>query len=83
MSVEIQPSKKFEDNPNFFRSDKNAEENKIIKKRLRLMQYLGMVEVEPFNFGLVKTKNHNATSGLYIEMVWNYSDQQFKEYMFC
>lgn len=46
------------------------------KKRLTEMAQLGMKEVGYASFGY-----KNVMSGLYIEKVWYYSDQEFEEYM--
>ena len=46
------------------------------KKRLAEMAECGMEEVGKAHFGY-----RGVMSGLYIEMVWNYSDNDFKHYM--
>lgn len=52
---------------------KNAEQT---KKRLRQMVDIGMTEIQIANFGVT-----GIMSGLYIEMVWNYSDSEFQSYI--
>lgn len=46
------------------------------KKRLLQIAEMGMEEVGVAEFGVP-----GVMSGLYIERVWNYSDQQWNEYM--
>ena len=50
--------------------------NETIKKRLTQMAELGMEEVGVAQFGV-----KDIMSGLYIEMVWNLTDEKFKDYM--
>ncbi len=49
---------------------------KITENRLNELQSLGMKEVGIGEFGI-----KNIISGLYIEQVWNYTDEKFNEYV--
>lgn len=51
-------------------------EDERTKKRLIEISELGMTEVGEGQFGI-----EGVMSGLYIEMVWQYTDVQFKDYM--
>ncbi len=55
---------------------KEPELNKRTRKRLIEIAELGMQEVMTAEFGY-----KGVMSGLYIEYVWNYSDEEFKSYM--
>jgi hypothetical protein len=46
------------------------------KQRLAEIANCGMIEVAYGQFGY-----KGITSGLYIEMIWSYSDDDFKEYI--
>lgn len=50
--------------------------NETMKKRLTVMAELGMEEVGVAQFGI-----REVMSGLYIEMVWNFTDEKFNDYM--
>lgn len=54
----------------------NSEMNKRTKNRLNEMASYGMEEVSLGEFGIKGTM-----SGLYVEKVWNYSDEDFNDYM--
>lgn len=54
----------------------NSVEKKRIKKRLTIMSKIGMEEVGIAQFGI-----KGIMSGLYIERVWNDSDQDFNDYI--
>lgn len=54
----------------------DSEYNERTKARLIEMAELGMHETGVAEFGY-----KNVMSGLYIEKVWNYSDEDFKGYM--
>jgi hypothetical protein len=54
----------------------NKQPNETIKKRLTQMAELGMEEVGVAQFGV-----KDIMSGLYIEMVWNLTDEKFEDYM--
>ena len=63
------------DNPGFYEYDKPELWNRT-KKRLTEISECGMVEV---GFGYFGYKG--VVSGLYIEKVCSYSDEDFKDYM--
>lgn len=50
--------------------------NKRTKSRLKEISLLGLTEVGLAQFGIEGTM-----SGLYIEMVWNYSEKDWAEYI--
>jgi hypothetical protein len=52
------------------------ESKEVTKARLTEISDLGMEEVGIAQFGI-----KGVMSGLYIEMVWNVSDNQWKEYI--
>lgn len=54
----------------------NDELNKRTKSRLKEIISLGLTEVGFAQFGI-----EGKMSGLYIEMVWNYSDEDWAEYI--
>lgn len=58
-----------------YRYDK-PELKETTKNRLIEMNDMGMSEVGIAAFGV-----EGVMSGLYIEMVWNFSDEKFKDYM--
>jgi hypothetical protein len=60
----------------FYRYDDNDEMRLITKNRLKAMSDLGMEELYVANFGI-----RNVVSGLYIEKVWHYSDEEFEDYL--
>lgn len=57
----------------FYEHDKPKDRT---KKRLLEISECGMEEVGVAHFGY-----KGVMSGLYIEMVWSYSDKDFKDYM--
>ncbi len=68
-------SDKFNDRSDFIEHGK-PEFAERTKKRLQQIASLGMDEIAPGQFGI-----ENVISGLYIEMVWSYSNEQFDDYM--
>lgn len=56
-----------------YRWDKPRE---ITKNRLMQLNLLGMEEVGVAQFGI-----RGVISGIYIERVWNYSDEQWDDYL--
>jgi len=52
------------------------EPQEITKARLTEISDLGMEEVGIAQFGI-----KGIMSGLYIERIWNYSDEEWKDYM--
>jgi len=52
------------------------EPQEITKARLTEISDLGMEEVGIAKFGI-----KGIMSGLYIERIWNYSDEEWKDYM--
>lgn len=54
----------------------NKQPNETIKKRLTQMAELGMEEVGTAEFGV-----KDIMSGMYIENVWNFTDEKFDDYM--
>jgi len=63
------------DNPDYYEHDK-PELKQRTKERLTQIAESGMREVGYGQFGVDK-----IMSGLYIEKVWNKTDEQFKDYM--
>jgi hypothetical protein len=66
---------KIYDNPHFYEYDK-PELKERTKNRLMEIAECGMEEVGIAQFGY-----EGIMSGLYIEYVWSYSDEKFKDYM--
>ena len=60
--------------PKYYRGDKDFERTRA---RLQEISDLGMKEVGIGEFGYP-----GVMSGLYLEYVWTYSDEDFKDYMF-
>jgi len=54
----------------------DKQSNETIKKRLTQMTELGMEEVGTAEFGV-----KDIMSGMYIENVWNFTDEKFDDYM--
>jgi hypothetical protein len=52
------------------------EVNERTEKRLNEIKEMGLVEVGTAQFGIPK-----VMSGLYIEMVWSYNDEEWKGYL--
>jgi len=63
------------DNPKYYDFIK-PENNERTRERLVLLSQCGMVEIGVGQFGV-----NGVMSGLYIEMIWTFSDDEFKEYM--
>lgn len=59
----------------FYRHDQ-PELKERTKNRLQIIQDKGMTEVGVADFGI-----RGVVSGLYIERVWSYSDEDFNKYM--
>ena len=55
---------------------KRPDKEEETRKRLTEIQELGMTECGVAQFGI-----EGVMSGLYIEIVWSYSDKDFNEYM--
>lgn len=60
----------------FYKFNHSEQLNERTKSRLTLMASLGMEEVSVAQFGI-----KGKMSGLYIEMVWNYNEEEFNSYM--
>lgn len=56
--------------------DSNSEEYYKVRRRLERMRDLGMVEMSSMSFGIP-----GVMSGLYIERVWSYSNEEFNDYL--
>jgi hypothetical protein len=54
----------------------NPEIKERTQNRLNEIQSLGMEELGYAHFGV-----KGVVSGLYLEMVWNYTDEEFKDYI--
>ena len=67
---------KFNVDDNDFYEHSKPELKERTKKRLTEMAELGMKETGLGSFGY-----ENIMSGLYIEKVWSYSDENFKAYI--
>ena len=63
-------------NKYFYKYEDSAEEKEITRRRLTQISELGMEEVGIAQFGI-----EGIMSGLYIEMIWNFSDEKWKEYI--
>lgn len=59
-----------------FYDSRHPELRERIKHRLSTLQDKGLQEVGVAEFGIT-----DVVSGLYIERVWHYSDEDFEEYM--
>jgi hypothetical protein len=64
------------DRKDFYRHDDTPELLERTKNRLQTIQDKGMTEVGVAEFGI-----NGVMSGLYIERVWRYSDEDFNGYM--
>lgn len=66
---------KFHERKDFYEYGKDHLRERT-KSRLIQIEEAGMTEFSNHSFGV-----WGVMSGLYIEMVWGYSDKSFKEYM--
>jgi len=72
--VELENMNKIDiDRKDLYEFDKPTERT---RKRLIELDKIGMTEVDAAQFGV-----KNIMSGLYIEMVWHYNDQQWDDYI--
>lgn len=62
-------------NDYYYRIDDSVDAE-VTKKRLTTMSEMGMEEVGYGQFGI-----KGIMSGLYIEMVWGYTDEEFDDYL--
>lgn len=63
-------------NVKYYLHDHDDELNKRTKLRFKEISSLGLTEVGFAQFGI-----EGKMSGLYIEMVWNYSEKDWAEYI--
>ena len=75
MILNTNKSENFQNRAEFYQYDK-PELKERTKKRLKRIAECGMEEVMHGEFGY-----KGVMSGLYIEKVWNYSDDDFNSYM--
>jgi hypothetical protein len=60
----------------YYPFEANLDGRRIIRERLQQLAALGLEQVAPGQFGI-----DGVMSGLYIERVWNFSHQEFSEYV--